>query len=106
MLVPLYVEVCPPSIHNFPRKHLGQERTMPQQLPPAVRRFQAIKAERKRKKIAEVNAIAKIKEANPSLTDKQALQIYEASQALKERERRVQIKGKHGKAHTVKVVTK
>lgn len=51
---------------------------MPMELDPRVRRFQEIKAARRAKKVREVEAIAKIKTANPNLSDKQALQVYEA----------------------------
>ena len=64
------------------------------ELDPRVRRFQEIKARRKAAKIQEVNAIARIKAATPTLTDKQARQIYQASEAQKARVSRMQYRGR------------
>lgn len=62
-------------------------------LDPRVVRFQQIKARRKAQKIAEVGAVKNIKAANPNLTDKQALQIHQAQQAIKAHTRRIQVGG-------------
>jgi hypothetical protein len=67
---------------------------MPQELPPAVRRFQQIKAARKAAKIRELQAITNIKATTPTLTDKQALQVYQASEAQKAREQRLNYRGR------------
>lgn len=64
------------------------------ELDPRVRRFQEIKARRKAQKINEVNAIAKIKAQTPTLTDKQARQVYEASEAQKARTSRMNYRGR------------
>ena len=62
-------------------------------LDPRVRRFQEIKARRKAAKIREVEALKSIKAATPTLTDKQAHQIYQASEAQKARTSRICVKG-------------
>ena len=51
---------------------------MPVQLDPRVLRFQALKAERKARKLKEIEALNKIKAVNPNLTDRQALQVHQA----------------------------
>lgn len=63
------------------------------ELDPRVRRFQEIKAARKAQKIREVEAIAKIKQVNPNLTDKQALQVYEAH-VRQQQAKVINVKGK------------
>ncbi len=75
---------------------------MPMELDPRVRRFQEIKAARRAKKVREVEAIAKIKTANPNLTDKQALQVYEAH-IRQQQAQTIRVKGRNGKPKTVKV---
>ena len=83
---------------------------MPMELDPRVRRFQEIKARKKQEAIArkaqeerQAASIAKIKEANPALTDKQALQVYEAHQR-QQQARTIHVPNKHGKGtKTVKV---
>lgn len=67
---------------------------MPVELDPRVRRFQEIKAKRKAAKIREVTAVAAIKAQTPTLTDKQALQIYQASEAQKARVSRLNYRGR------------
>jgi len=66
---------------------------MPVELDPRVRNFQAIKAERKAQKIKEVEAIAKIKAVSPQLSDKQAMQAYEAH-LRQQQARTITIKGR------------
>lgn len=75
---------------------------MPMELDPRVRRFQEIKARKREQKTREVQAISKIKEANPNLTDKQAFQVYEAH--LRQQEARtITVHNNRGQRKTVKV---
>jgi hypothetical protein len=81
---------------------------MGQELSPAVRRFQEIKARERTRAIAHNRAIEKVKAANPALTDRQAEQILEAQKRLKARtERSIYVRNHKGKGQrAVKVVTK
>jgi hypothetical protein len=63
------------------------------QLDPRVKRFQELKAERKAAKIKEAEAIKSIKAQTPTLTDQQARQVYDASEAQKARTSQIQVRG-------------
>jgi len=79
---------------------------MYQELSPAQRRFQLIKALERERAIAHNRAIGKVKAANPALTDRQAEQILEAQKRLKARTERSIKVGRGKKRRAVKVVTK
>lgn len=75
---------------------------MPVELDPRVRRFQEIKAHRREKAIKNKEIIAQIKATSPTLTDKQALQVYEAH-LRHQQARTIEVKGRDGKSKIVKV---
>ena len=75
---------------------------MPIELDPRVRRFQEIKARRRKEATARTEKLNDIKRVNPNLSDKQAQQVLDAHLRAQQA-KTIEIRGPKGKIRKVKV---